>query len=144
MCIRDRDRSERTFLEIHILKSLKHPNIIQLKGYFMDDENIYLILEYISGNNASKMFKTQLPSKIQVKHIIKQLVEAVKFCHEKGIIHRDIKLENIMIDEKYNIKLIDFGLSVIKETEFDIFKDRLGTQRYTCLLYTSPSPRDRS
>ena len=126
-----KDRSERTLTEIRVLKKLKHTNIIRLKGSFTDADTVYLVLEYINGKDCSKFFKTELPSKDDVKYIIRQLVEAVIYCHSKGIVHRDIKLENILIDEKYRIKLTDFGLCAIKENEYEMLDSTLGTVRYT-------------
>lgn len=126
-----KDRSDRTMTEIQVLKKLKNPNIIRLKGWFEDDENIYLILEYISGKDCSKFFKKDLPTKSQVKSIIKQLVNAVLYCHSKGIVHRDMKLENILINDDFQIKLTDFGLSAIKKSEYDMLGGQLGTVRYT-------------
>ena len=125
-----KDRGSRTMMEIRVLRKLKHPNIIRLKGYFFDDDTIYLVLEHIPGKDCSKFFKSSLPSRDQVKMIIIQLVEVLMFCHKKGVIHRDVKLENILIDEHFNIKLIDFGLCAVKENEFDMLNDHLGTMRY--------------
>ena len=126
-----KDRSERTRTEIKILKKLKHQNIIRLKGWFEDDDNIYLVLEYIRGKDCSKFFRHNLPTKSQVRSIIKQLVETIIFCHSKGIVHRDLKLENVLVDENYNIKLIDFGLAAIKTNQFDMLSGTMGTVRYT-------------
>ena len=126
-----KDRSSRTRTEIQVLEKLKHKNIIQLKGHFEDSEMIYLVLQYIPGRDCSKFFKHKLPSKLQTKSMMRQMIEAVTYLHKKGIVHRDIKLENILVDKHYNIKMIDFGLSAIKETEFDILHDTLGTLRYT-------------
>ena len=126
-----KDRSERTRTEVRILRKLKHQNIIRLKGSFEDTDNIYLVLEYIPGKDCSKFFKNNLPTKSQVKFIMRQLVEAVHYCHTRGIVHRDIKLENILIDEHHKIKLTDFGLCGIKQSEYDMFSQSLGTVRYT-------------
>lgn len=126
-----KDRSERTYMEIKVLEKLKHKNIIAFKGWFEDDETIYLVLEYIPGRDCSKFFKNKLPTKSQVRHIIRQIVEAVMYIHKKGIVHRDIKLENVLIDDKLNVKLTDFGLCGIKETEYDMMNQKVGTVRYT-------------
>ena len=126
-----RDRSDRTYMEIKVLEKLKHKNVIRLKGWFEDKETIYLVLEYISGKDCSKFFKHSLPTKNQVKSIMTQIIEAVNYCHLKGIVHRDIKLENVLIDSKMNIKLTDFGLCAIKESKYDVFSHHVGTVRYT-------------
>ena len=127
----DKDRSERTRNEIRVLRKLKHPNVISLKGWFEDEETIYLVLEYMVGKDCSKFFKNTLPTKEESKFLVRQLVEAVLYCHSKGIIHRDIKLENMLIDQNFNLKLTDFGLCAIKKSEFDMYESTLGTVRYT-------------
>lgn len=128
---KERDRSGRTYTEIIVLQKLKHRNIIKLKGWFEDEETIYLVIEYVEGKDCHHFFKNKIPTRLQTRHIIQQLVLSLEYCHRKGIIHRDIKLDNILIDKNYNVKLIDFGLCAIKETEFDMMKENLGTVRYT-------------
>lgn len=126
-----KDRSHRTLTEIKVLEKLKHKNIIRLKGYFEDEEMLYLVLEYMPCRDCSKLFKHKLPTKPQTKNMMKQLIKAVAYIHNKGIVHRDIKLENVLVDKHFNIKLIDFGLCAIKDTQFDLLHDTLGTLRYT-------------
>jgi len=126
-----KDKSNRTLAEIKVLRKIKHPNIIRLKGWFEDKETIYLVLEYCPGKDMSVFFKNKLPSLKDVNKIMLQLVNALKYCHDNNIIHRDIKLENILIDEKLNIKLTDFGLCAIKEDDMEIFTGQVGTVRYT-------------
>ena len=94
---------------------------MRLKGWFEDEDNIYLVLRYIPGKDCSKYFKHILPDKKIVKSIMRQLVEAVKYCHQHGVVHRDIKLENILIDDKNKIKLTDFGLAGIKKDPYEVF-----------------------
>lgn len=126
-----KDRSERTHIEIKVLENLKHKNIIRLKGWFEDKTTIYLVLEYIPGKDCSKFFKQTLPNKKEIKYIMKQLVEAIMYIHKNNIAHRDVKLENILIDENFNIKLTDFGLCGVKKNKYDMFSTSLGTVRYT-------------
>lgn len=125
-----KDRSDRTRSEIKILSSLNHNRIIKLKGWFEDIDTIYLVLEYLSGGDLSKYFKKQLPSKEIAIKIMYQIIEAIQYCHQKGVLHRDIKLENILLDHNMNIKLTDFGLAVFKEKNEYLY-DEVGTARYT-------------
>ena len=126
-----KDRSNRTRQEIEILSQLDHERIIKLKGWFEDRQNLYLVLEYLSGRDLSKHFRKNLPNKEFIIKIMTQIIEAVKYCHDKGIIHRDIKLDNILIDRDKNIKLTDFGLCIVKEKSSDRFYEEVGTVRYT-------------
>lgn len=126
-----KDRTKRTRQEIEVLENLKHRGIIRLKGWFEDEDNIYLVLQYISGRDLSKYFKTELPSKQTTASIIYQIVRALKYCHHKNIIHRDIKLENVLIDHRMKIRITDFGLCGIKSHSNHNFKDEVGTPRYT-------------
>jgi len=125
-----KDRSNRTRQEIKILSKLKHSRIISLKGWFEDKDNIYLVLEYLPEGDLAHYFKNDLPSKEETINIMCQIIDAIKYCHRKGIVHRDIKLENILIDENMNIKLTDFGLSIFKKGD-EKFNDEVGTPRYT-------------
>ena len=106
-----------------------------MKGWFEDDENIYLVLQYLTGRDLSKYFRRNLPSHETAIKIIHQIVDAVKYCHRKGIIHRDIKLDNILINRHMDIKLTDFGLCAIRENNHEYFYDEVGTARYTALKF---------
>lgn len=127
---KNRDRTKRLRQEIDVLEDLNHRCIIGLRGWFEDDEQIYLVLQYISGRDLSKFFKKQLPSRKTTVEIILQVIDALKYCHENNIIHRDIKLENILINTDLKIKLTDFGLCGIKSGD-GLFYDEVGTARYT-------------
>jgi serine/threonine protein kinase len=126
-----RDRSARTLQEILVLSELKHTSIIRLVGWFEDEENIYLVLSYVPGRDLSKFFKDKPPSRQLAANIILQIVEGIKYCHSRGVIHRDMKLENILIKDDMNIKITDFGLCAIKTHRDEYFEDEVGTVRYT-------------
>jgi len=96
--------------EIETLKQLDHPNIINLMEVFESDDNICIIMEHCSGGDLSqRRFETEN----DVCSVVFQLAEAVAHCHHLGIVHRDLKMENIMFASKDSdsICLIDFGLS---------------------------------
>lgn len=128
---KEKNRSDRAYTEIAVLRKLSHANIISLKGWFEDTDTIYLVLEYIPERDCAKYFKHNLPTKQQIKSILQQLVGVLEYIHNKGIVHRDIKLENILIDQKMQIKLIDFGLCAIKSDPYEMLEGTVGTVRYT-------------
>jgi serine/threonine protein kinase len=128
---KDKDRSDRSYTEIAVLRKLNHPNIISLKGWFEDKETIYLVLEHVPERDCAKYFKHVLPDKNQLRTIMRQLVNVLEYIHNQGIVHRDIKLENILINGEMQIKLIDFGLCAIKEDPYEMIEGTVGTVRYT-------------
>jgi serine/threonine protein kinase len=92
---------------------LRHPLVLAMYGYFIESGKYYILLEYApNGDLFSKFEQCQLKFSEEVAlFYIKQIIQAVSYCHEKGIMHRDIKLENVFLDENNNIKLADFGFS---------------------------------
>jgi serine/threonine protein kinase len=103
--------------EIIILRKIDHPHIIKFFYALEDKRQIHLVMEYVGNtslNNYIKMKQGRRLDERESKRIFAQLVKGVYYCHSKNIVHRDIKLENILLDEKLNVKLIDFGFSIIK------------------------------
>ncbi|KAK6744018.1 hypothetical protein RB195_010986 [Necator americanus] len=100
--------------EIEIQYHLRHPNILRLKGYFHDQQRVYIILEYADGgelyNRLRKKGKLEEPEAARYVH---QLADALSYCHAKRVIHRDIKPENILLDQRGNVKIADFGWAVV-------------------------------
>ena len=99
--------------EISILKNLDHPNIEKIYEYYeKENDNINLVMELIDGQELfSKLMKETRFSEQNTAIIMYQIFSSIKYCHDNGIIHRDIKAENIIVqDEKHLfVKLIDFG-----------------------------------
>ncbi|KAJ3276592.1 hypothetical protein HDV01_004125 [Terramyces sp. JEL0728] len=100
--------------EIETWRQLRHPNIAQLYEVICSESKIYMVTEYCVGGELldyitknGKMDDT----KSKTQRIFQQIVEAVGKCHEKNFAHRDLKLENILLTEHANIKLIDFGFT---------------------------------
>ncbi|XP_074641372.1 uncharacterized protein LOC141899118 [Tubulanus polymorphus] len=117
-----------------ILAQLRHPNIIRLYEALKANTNLYcLVTEYAAGGELLtflKTFKDQRLTETQARPFIRQLISSLHYLHERGIVHRDLKMENIMLDSsKKSIKLIDFGLSN-SYTKEELLKTHCGSPEY--------------
>ncbi|KAI0982618.1 hypothetical protein GJ496_006882 [Pomphorhynchus laevis] len=99
--------------EIEIQSRLRHPNILQMLGWFHDKNRIYLILEYAAQGELFKILrnKRRFDENTTSKYIY-QVCRALRCCHRNEVIHRDLKPENILLDIDGNVKISDFGWSV--------------------------------
>ena len=97
--------------EIKILSRLNHPNIVNFIDCFSTNNHIYLVMELVRGLSLYELLKMQPDRKINAKTIIKQILKALVYCHSKCVSHRDIKLENVIISNSGEVKVIDFGFS---------------------------------
>jgi 5'-AMP-activated protein kinase catalytic alpha subunit len=100
--------------EIRLLRFFNHQNIIRLYEVLDTNTDIFVVTEYISGGDLYDVIasKGKLPEN-EAKPYFKQIVAGVDYCHRNLVAHRDLKLENILIDGNNNIKIADFGLSNI-------------------------------
>jgi len=99
--------------EINAGKKLNHKGIVRFKDHFETSSNVYLVIEYFEGKDLYSLMEQMdfRPFDERIaKHLFRQIVKALEYCHSKGICHRDIKLENVLVDETGRLKLIDFGL----------------------------------
>lgn len=123
--------------EILILKKLNHPNIIKLEGLVTSrlSCSLYLVFEYmehdLSGLAAVQSFKF---TESQIKCFIKQLLSGLEHCHKNGVLHRDIKGSNLLIDNDGILKIADFGLA----TFYDPRHKQPMTSRVVTLWYRPP------
>jgi len=100
--------------EVNILLSIYHPNVVRLYEVIEDDDNYYFIMEYCQGQSLLDLInKTKGLDDTTCRVIFRQLIWVLDYLHTKGIFHRDIKPDNIIVDAKLGIKLIDFGFSTI-------------------------------
>ena len=112
--LKDSKRKERIEREINILKKLNNPYIVKLYDSTETNKEIILIMKYIDGMDLCEYIKTKPEKKLnesEARIIFKQIVDGIMYCHNNGIVHRDIKLANILIDRFNNVKIIDFGFS---------------------------------
>lgn len=99
--------------EIEIQSHLRHPNILRLFGYFYDETRVYLILEYAPKGELYKELKRHDRfDDVTAATYMKEMTEALMYCHAKKVIHRDIKPENLLLGLRGELKIADFGWSV--------------------------------
>ena len=92
----------------------KHQFLVGLDFLFVSELRLFFVMPFIPGGELYRFFKVQKRfSEDQVKFYAAQIALGIGYLHSKGIIHRDLKLENIMIDLEGYIKIIDFGLATI-------------------------------
>lgn len=104
----DQERLQR---EIHAMRLLKHENVVQLLDYFTDENYYYLVIDYCGGGTIFDFLaKGNRPREPQAATCFWQIVSAVDYCHSKGVVHRDLKPQNILITEFPSLKVSDFGL----------------------------------
>jgi len=105
--------------EVAILKKINHKNIVRLFETYESAKHFLIVMEICSGGDLlNYVWKRRKLTEEFSKYFFKQLIEALLYCHKKGIVHRDIKLDNILLDHQGQLKLCDFGVSwVIKKKE---------------------------
>jgi len=106
-------RKSSVLREIQAGKLLSHPSIIHFEETFETSSSVYLVMEYFPSDDIFSILEDRdfVPfQESEARAIFRQLVSALAHAHDKGVAHRDIKLENILMDKKNNIRLIDFGL----------------------------------
>ena len=103
---------QKLFREVKIMKSLNHPNIVKLFEVIQTEKTLYLIMEYASGGELFDYLATHGRMKEEeARAKFRQIVSAVHYLHQKNIVHRDLKAENLLFDSEMNIKIADFGFS---------------------------------
>lgn len=107
-------------MEVSILKWFRHPNVVKLYETFDTKNHKLLIMELCAGGDLlNYVWKWWRLKEDYAKYIFKQIVDGLVHIHQKGVLHRDIKLDNILLDGKGNVKLADFGVSRIVWSKFD-------------------------
>jgi len=114
--VRLRDTSSRRRLEneIRVLQRIRHPFIVRLYEVFESPKRIHLCMEHVSHGTLHRhlTLHKRLPE-TEVRRLVRQLVGALAYLHARSIAHRDIKLENVLLDECWNVRLIDFGFAIL-------------------------------
>jgi calcium-dependent protein kinase len=138
------DSKKKFHQEISIMSKCDHPNILRLHEYFETDSKVYLVLDLCTGGELLDYLNAQYRHHFDenvVRQYVKQILGAVIYLHERGIVHRDLKLENFLLESKEEfaeLKLIDFGLSMFLGKN-EVACDAVGTP-----FYVAPEVLSRS
>ena len=117
------DPEEREFLRTRLLRDaraaavLKHPNIVAVYDVFEDGARAYVVMEYVEGDSLAARLKAgPAPDAATILRVLRQMADALDYTHARGVIHRDIKPGNVMIDSAGTAKIMDFGIARITDT----------------------------
>src|SRR6266446_2473641 len=120
-----------------------HPNIVAIWDFGDDNGTPFLAMEFVDGRSLDELIKSS--GRLEPRHsvgIITQVLSALGFAHENGIVHRDVKPSNIMVLQNGDVKVADFGIARIDASEFTIVGDLLGTPAYMAPEQLSGAPVD--
>lgn len=107
--------------EITLLTTLKHPNIVNGVGILNSTAKLYLFMEYVEGGDMHTLLSEQKKlSEIPARRYFYGLISCLAYCHGKGVTHRDLKLENLLITKSSDLKVCDFGLASVRDQNSDL------------------------
>jgi NIMA (never in mitosis gene a)-related kinase len=127
-----KDRLEAT-KEADVLKSLRHPNIVRYVASFTERGCFYIVMEFADGGDLSQKIQRRgrkYFSEDEVLHDFIQLALAIKYIHDRKILHRDLKTQNIFMTKDGRVKLGDFGIARVLERTFQLCRTQIGTPYY--------------
>jgi serine/threonine-protein kinase len=135
--------------EVRAVARLNHPNIVQVYDYGTENDLAYIVMEYIQGKELKDSFDAgQTFSLKAVLQMMEELLQALDLAHEAGIIHRDVKPANVMVDAAGHVKLTDFGVARVNDPDADLGEATragamIGTPAYMSPEQIQGQPIDR-
>lgn len=123
--------------ELDIIRELNHPNIAFFFESYQNEAEFHLVLEHCGGGTLKTLIEEHDGLNEEgAQHLMFQMLLAINYLHNRGVVHRDLNLENFLVsthkgdvNEKVQVKLIDFGLS-IRITQGEVLKDRIGSKYF--------------
>ncbi|CAK0793484.1 unnamed protein product [Prorocentrum cordatum] len=110
----DPQRRKSVRSEIHLMERMRHPNIVIFHEALDTPKQIFLVMEFVGGGSLHHFLKKRPGRRLDdqlAKRIFFQVCQGIRYMHERNIVHRDVKLENLLLDEQGVVKIIDFGFS---------------------------------
>src|SRR5579864_7792862 len=135
--------AERFNREAKALAKLNHPGIVDVYDFGQTGQYYYFVMEYVDGMNLRRLLNTQTVTPRQALELVVQICTALQYAHDEGVVHRDIKQENILINKKGQVKIADFGLAKLlgstPDTALTMSQAAMGT-----LNYMAPEQRENA
>ncbi|ERE92375.1 serine/threonine-protein kinase Nek1-like protein [Cricetulus griseus] len=119
--------------EVAVLANMKHPNIVQYKESFEENGSLYIVMDYCEGGDLFKRINAQKGTLFQEDQILDWFVQiclALKHVHDRKILHRDIKSQNIFLTKDGTVQLGDFGIARVLNSSVDLARTCIGTPYY--------------
>ena len=121
--------------EAKALAKLSHQNIVSVFDFGQTDGQFYFVMEYVDGVNLRDLMESGMPPSDDSLNIVQQVCDALQFAHREGVVHRDVKPENILVDKRGQVKIADFGLAKLLDCPSEDFsltgtRQVMGTPRY--------------
>lgn len=128
--MKDEFSRKKVFREVYIMKKIRHANVIRLLEVFESTNHLLIVMEYAGGGDLLQYVKKHKKLKEEeAKGLFRQIVYGLGHIHSRSVIHRDIKLDNILLDSDHGVKICDFGVSKIMDKVL-IIKEQCGTPAY--------------
>ncbi|XP_062281003.1 serine/threonine-protein kinase Nek1-like [Scomber scombrus] len=130
------EKKQKARKEVKVLSKMSHPNIVQYKESFEEGDCLYIVMDYCEGGDLSKKIKSQEGKLFPEQQILDWFVQiclALKHIHDKNILHRDIKPQNIFLTKDGTVQLGDFGIARVLNSTAELATTCIGTP-----LYVSP------
>ncbi|XP_072337269.1 serine/threonine-protein kinase PLK1 [Scyliorhinus torazame] len=122
---------EKMSMEISIHKSLNHSNVVGFHGFFEDDDFVYVVLELCRRRSLLELHKRRKAvTEPEARYYLKQIISGGQYLHENNVIHRDLKLGNLFLNDEMEVKIGDFGLATTVQFEGERKKTLCGTPNY--------------
>lgn len=131
----DRKQKEEALNEVHVLKAMRHPYIVTYRESFMSKSCLCIVMDYADGGDMYGKIAKQKTlgrgfSEAQIMDWFVQICLAMKHIHERKILHRDLKTQNIFLTSKGEVKIGDFGISRVLKSTYDCAQTAIGTPYY--------------
>ena len=133
--------------EVAIMKALNHENIVKFIDFFEEKKFFYVVLEYLEGGELfDRIVQKNFYNEKEARDVVKVILNGMKYCHDKGIAHRDMKPENLLLTSKEDdsfVKIADFGFA-IRGAQKSALTTQLGTPGYVAPEILQNQPYDKS